>query len=178
MLRSFGATHRLDYVALRYFNVYGPRMDADGSPYAKVLMEWMERIAAGLPPVIHGDGLQTADLVYVDDVAAANVLAACVEEPSSRVLNVASGRETSLLSLAHTLLRCMGSDLGVQHSPAGVAKGAVRQLADVSRALETVGFRARIPLQEGLRRLVEWWRAEAATGPAPAPSLLGASRWR
>lgn len=177
MLRSFRATHGLDYVVLRYFSVYGPRTAREGV-CSEVLIEWMERIVAGLPPVINGDGLQTLDFVYVDDVAAANIQAACAEDPATRVLNVASGVETSLLTLAHTLLRAMGSPLGVEHSPARAAVGAERQRADVSRARDTIGFHARIPLQEGLRRLVEWWRAEVAEKEAETPSLVGASRWR
>ena len=177
MLRSYRATHGLDYVVLRYFTVYGPRMVAD-SVFSEVLIGWMERIAADLPPLIHGDGLQTLDFVYVDDVAAANIHAACVDDPATRVLNVASGVETSLLSLGHTLIRAMGSQLGVEHSPARAAVGAERQRGDASRALDAIGFHARIPLQEGLRRLVEWWRAEGAGQAVDPPSLVGASRWR
>ena len=98
LLRSFHEMYGLDYVALRYFNVYGPRMDVHGV-YTEVLIRWMERIAAGTPPLILGDGSQTMDFVYVDDVARANVLAA---EPdvTDEVFNVASGIETSLLELA------------------------------------------------------------------------------
>ena len=75
MLRSFHAMHGLDYVALRYFNVYGPRMDIHGL-YTEVLIRWMERIEAGQPPLILGDGTQTMDFVYVADIARANLLAA------------------------------------------------------------------------------------------------------
>ena len=75
LLRSFRAMNGLDYVALRYFNVYGPRMDVHGV-YTEVLVRWMERIAAGTPPLINGDGLQTMDFVYIEDIARANLLAA------------------------------------------------------------------------------------------------------
>ena len=75
MLRSFRAMYGLDYVALRYFNVYGPRMDVHGL-YTEVLVRWMERIADGQPPLIFGDGRQTMDFVFTADIARANVLAA------------------------------------------------------------------------------------------------------
>ena len=95
LLRSFHAMSGLDYVALRYFNVYGPRMDIHGV-YTEVLVRWMERIAAGKPPLIFGDGSQTMDFVYVEDIARANVLAADADV-DDEVFNVASGVETSLL---------------------------------------------------------------------------------
>ena len=91
---SFRAMYGLDYVALRYFNVYGPRMDIHGL-YTEVLIRWMERIAAGLPPLIFGDGLQTMDFVYTTDIARANLLAAS-SDVNEGVYNVASGVETTL----------------------------------------------------------------------------------
>ncbi len=96
MLRSFRAMTGLDYVALRYFNVYGPRMDIHGL-YTEVLIRWMERITAGLPPLIFGDGAQTMDFVYTVDIARANLLAA-VAPVNEGVYNIASGVETSLSS--------------------------------------------------------------------------------
>ena len=102
LLRSFHAMYGLDYVALRYFNVYGPRMDIHGV-YTEVLVRWMERIAAGLPPLILGDGSQTMDFIYIEDIARANVLAAS-PDVTDEVFNVASGVETSLLELAQKLL--------------------------------------------------------------------------
>ncbi len=102
LLRSFRSMYGLDYVALRYFNVYGPRMDIHGV-YTEVLVRWMERIAAGQPPLILGDGRQTMDFVHVDDVARANLLAAD-GDVSGEVFNVASGSETSLTELAQALL--------------------------------------------------------------------------
>jgi UDP-glucose 4-epimerase len=116
MARSFHAMTGLDYVMLRYFNVYGPRMDVHGL-YTEVLVRWMERIADGEPPLIFGDGLQTMDFVYTADVARANVLAAG-SDVSHGIYNIASGTETSLLDMARTLLRAMGSDLAVEHGPA------------------------------------------------------------
>src|SRR5262245_22171337 len=112
LLAAFREMYGLDYVALRYFNVYGPRMDTHGA-YTEVLVRWMERIAAGQPPVIFGDGTQTMDFVYVEDVAEANVLAARAATPDG-VFNIGSGVETSLTELARLLLAAMGSDLPVE----------------------------------------------------------------
>src|SRR6201995_2975615 len=111
LLRSFHAMNDLDYIALRYFNVYGPRMDVHGL-YTEVLVRWMQCISEGVPPVIYGDGSQTMDFVYVEDIARANILAATADV-TDEVFNVASGVETSLLELAQALLDVMGSDLEV-----------------------------------------------------------------
>jgi UDP-glucose 4-epimerase len=172
MLRSFHAMYGLDYVALRYFNVYGPRMDIHGL-YTEVLIRWMERIEAGQPPLILGDGTQTMDFVHVRDIARANLLAAC-SELTDEVFNVAGGTETSLRELADELLAAMGADpaLVPEHGPARAVNGVTRRLADTSRAARRIGFRAEIGLRDGLRDLVDWWRAEraadAATGAAGA----------
>jgi UDP-glucose 4-epimerase len=160
LLRAFNDMHGLPYVALRYFNVYGPRMDVHGK-YTEVLVRWMERIAAGRPPLVLGDGRQTMDFVYVDDVARANVLAV-QSEVSDDVFNVASGRETSLNELAAALLAVMGSDLAPEYGPERAVNPVPRRLADVSKAERTLGFRAEVALDDGLARLVEWWRAAAA----------------
>ncbi|MDQ0799166.1 NAD-dependent epimerase/dehydratase family protein [Arthrobacter sp. SLBN-112] len=155
MARSFRAMTGLDYVMLRYFNVYGPRMDVHGL-YTEVLVRWMERIMDGQPPLIFGDGLQTMDFIYTADVARANVLAA-VSGIAEGTYNVASGTETSLLEMARTLLRVMGSDLSVEHGPARQVNSVVRRLADTSAAARDLGFKAEVELDEGLRQLVRWW---------------------
>ncbi|MFC4784698.1 NAD-dependent epimerase/dehydratase family protein [Nocardioides sp. MAHUQ-72] len=160
MLRSFRAMHGLDHVLLRYFNVYGPRMDVHGL-YTEVLVRWMERIDDGLPPLIFGDGSQTMDFVHARDVARANLLAAGSDVVEG-VYNVASGTETSLLELAEALLRVMGSDLHVEHGPERAVNGVVRRLADTSAASRDLGFVAEVGLEEGLRELVEWWRPQRA----------------
>ena len=167
MLRSFRAMNGLDYVALRYFNVYGPRMDVHGV-YTEVLVRWMERIADGKPPLIFGDGRQTMDFVVASDVARANLLAAA-SDVREGVYNVASGVETSLLELAEALLAAMDSDLPVEHGPDRAVNGVTRRLADTSAAERDLGFVAKVPLEEGLRALVEWWRPlreEIAAGRA------------
>lgn len=171
LVRSFRAMQGLDYVLLRYFNVYGPRMDVHGL-YTEVLVRWMERIADGKPPLIFGDGQQTMDFVCVPDIARANVLAAASDVVEG-TYNIASGTETSLLELAEALLRAMDSDLGVEHGPERAVNGVVRRLADTKAAERDLGFTARIGLEEGLRMLVEWWRPlrdEIAAGRSVAAS--------
>ena len=141
---------------LRYFNVYGPRMDVHGL-YTEVLVRWMERIADGQPPLIFGDGQQTMDFVFTTDIARANVLAA-TSDITEGVYNIASGTETSLLHLAETLLAVMGSDLSVEHGPERAVNGVTRRLADTSSALRDLGFKSEVDLEQGLRELVTWWR--------------------
>lgn len=160
LLRSFNEMYGLDYVALRYFNVYGPRMDAFGV-YTEVLIRWMERISAGLPPIIMGDGNQTMDFVNARDIARANMLAA--KSPvTDEVFNIASGTETSLSDLAQMLLKVMGSSLLPTYQPARKVNAVPRRLADVSKAEKELGFRAEIGLEEGLSELLEWWQAALA----------------
>ena len=162
LFRSYRTTHGLRSIALRYFNVYGPRMNVRG-PHTEVLVRWIERIERGEPPLIDGDGEQVVDFVYVEDVARANVLAACTPAEDA-TFNVGTGVPHSLREVATTLLRVMGSDLTVVHGPARAVNAARRRVADPTRAAEGLGFRAEVTLEKGLRRLVAWWRAER---PAP-----------
>lgn len=156
LLRSFHEMYGLDYVALRYFNVYGPRMDIYGA-YTEVLIRWMERIAAGQAPLILGDGTQTMDFVYIEDIAHANLLAA-KSSVSDEVFNVASGVETSLNDLAASLLRVMASNLKPEYGPGRKVNPVPRRLAETGHAKQKIGFEAQVGLEEGLRRLVTWWR--------------------
>lgn len=158
MLRSFHEMAGLDYVALRYFNVYGPRMDVHGA-YTEVLIRWMERIAAGKRPLIFGDGAQTMDFVYVKDIARANIAAARYAG-SDEVFNVASGRETSLRELAQMLLDVMGSDLDIEYGPERKVNPVPRRLADTSKAAKMLQFTAEVSLKQGLQELVGWWRQQ------------------
>jgi UDP-glucose 4-epimerase len=158
LLRSYHAMTGLDYVALRYFNVYGERMDIHGV-YTEVLVRWMERISAGQAPIILGDGKQTMDFVFIADIARANVLAAA-SDVTNETFNIASSVETSLGELAQMLLKVMGSDLDVEYGPPRAVNGVTRRLADVTKAREQLGWVPEIDLEEGLRRLVAWWRAE------------------
>ncbi|WP_211240773.1 NAD-dependent epimerase/dehydratase family protein [Hamadaea tsunoensis] len=165
MLRSFKAMKGLDYVALRYFNVYGPRMDVFGL-YTEVLIRWMERIESGQPPLILGDGLATMDFVHVADIARANILAA-EADVTDDVFNIASGTETSLRELAAALSAVMKSDLEPEFGPARSVNGVTRRLAEIENTASRIGFRNEITMEEGLRGLVEWWRAERIAGDDP-----------
>lgn len=157
LLRSYHAMYGLPYVALRYFNVYGPRMDTHGK-YTEVLVRWIDRIAQGQPPLILGDGHQTMDFVYIDDVAKANVLA-LQSDCDDDVINVASGRETSLRELAAALLKVMGAThLVPEYGPERSVNPVLRRLASTRKAQSLLGFRAEVGLEEGLDRLVRWWQ--------------------
>jgi UDP-glucose 4-epimerase len=159
LLRTFNDMHGLDYVAFRYFNVYGDRMDIHGR-YTEVLIRWMERLEAGLPPIIFGDGQQTMDFVHVRDVARANILGAKAKA-SDHVFNVAIGKETSLAQLAATLASVMGHrGLTPEFAPERSVNPVPRRLASTTKAERLLGFRAAVPLEQGLHDLVEWWRAE------------------
>ena len=170
LLRSFHAMHQLDYVALRYFNVYGPRMDIHGV-YTEVLVRWMERIDAGEPPLILGDGSQTMDFVYIEDVARANLLAASTPH-ADEVYNIASGQETSLLELAQLLIDVMGSDVQIEHGPERTVNKVPRRLADTTHAETILGFETTTSLQHGLEKLVDWWHTHRHTTPPSRAAML------
>jgi UDP-glucose 4-epimerase len=155
LLRSYHSMSGLPYVALRYFNVYGPRMDLHGK-YTEVLIRWMQRIDAGLPPIILGDGRQTMDFIYIDDVARSNLLALS-SDVRDDVFNVASGTETSLNDLAVALLHVMQADMKPEYGPERSINPVSRRLADTSKAECMLGFKAQTSLEEGLTRLVDWW---------------------
>ncbi|MBW4619769.1 MAG: NAD-dependent epimerase/dehydratase family protein [Cyanosarcina radialis HA8281-LM2] len=155
LLRSFYEMYGLDYVGLRYFNVYGPRMDIYGV-YTEVLIRWMDRIIAGQAPLIFGDGKQTMDFVYIEDIARSNILAAKANV-TDEVFNIASGVETSLNELAYSLAKVMGSDLQPEYKEERKVNPVQRRLSDVKKAKELLGFEAEVSLEEGLRRLVKWW---------------------
>jgi UDP-glucose 4-epimerase len=161
LLRSFHEMYGLNYVALRYFNVYGPRMDAFGV-YTEVMIRWMERLAKGQPCLIFGDGAQTMDFIFVTDIARANLRAAN-SSITDDVLNIASGTETSLTELAAALGRVMGVNLPPQYGPARQATSVWRRVADVKKAERQIGFRTEVSLEEGLRQLVQWWARETKT---------------
>jgi len=155
LLRSFNEMYGLPYVALRYFNVYGPRMDVFGA-YTEVFIRWMQAIASGRPPIIFGDGTQTMDFVHVADIARANVLAAAAPV-SDKVFNIGSGTETSLNELADALLTVMNSPLRPEHAAERKVNPVPRRLADIAEARRVIGYEPSISLEDGLRRLVMWW---------------------
>ncbi len=158
LLRSFNDMYGLNYLALRYFNVYGPRMDVFGA-YSEVLIRWMEAIASGQPPTIFGDGSDTMDFVHVRDIARANLLAAG-SDSTDAVFNIGTGVETSLNQLADQLLAVMGSTLKPRYAPARKVNPVARRLASVTAARDRLGFRAEVTLDDGLRSLVAWWQSQ------------------
>ncbi len=156
--RHFCDMSGLPSVGLRYFNVYGPRMDVTGA-YTEVFIRWLDCIDRGIRPQIHGDGSASMDFIYVSDIARANLLAMTSPHVDS-VYNVASGRETSLLELWHALQAVTGANhLAPEFHPPRKVNPVPRRLADTTRARDELGFVAEIPLQEGLRRLAEWRKA-------------------
>jgi UDP-glucose 4-epimerase len=158
VLRSFNDMYDLPYVALRYFNAYGPRMDIYGV-YTEVMIRWMERIEQGLPPLIFGDGEQSMDFIYVVDIARANLLA-LKSDASDLVLNVASGTQTTLNELSAKLCAIMGCpELEAEHHEERKVNPVRRRLGSTALASERIGFNSSITLDDGLAELVAWWRA-------------------
>jgi len=159
LLRSFNEMYGLPYVAMRYFNAYGPRMDIHGR-YTEVLIRWMERIHHGEPPVIFGDGKQTMDFVYVNDIARANIRGAeC--DVDDVVFNIGSQSETSLEQLAVLLARVMGrDDLEPIFQEERKVNPVPRRLADITAARELLGWEPQISLEQGLSDLFNWWVRE------------------
>jgi UDP-glucose 4-epimerase len=166
LLRSFHDMYGVDYITLRYYNVYGPRMDVTGT-YTEVIIRWMERLAQRQPCVVNGDGTQTMDLIYVEDIARANLLAA-MSPVTDETFNIASGVETSLNTLAATIGRIMGSNLPPEYAPQRKNIAVTRRCADPSKAERILGFRAQVDLEEGLSRLVSWWERQRALEAAIA----------
>jgi UDP-glucose 4-epimerase len=154
MLRAFYETSGLNYIAFRPFNVYGPRMDITGV-YTEVLIRWLDAIEAGRPPLIFGDGVQSMDFVYVEDVARANLLAA-ESDVNDDVFNIGTGVQTSLNELCETVLRITGSSLRPEHREARAVANVQRRQAATEKAEAMFGFKALVALPEGLRALVEW----------------------
>jgi UDP-glucose 4-epimerase len=157
MLRALHNTSGLPYVALRPFNIYGPRMDMTGV-YTEVLIRWLDAIESNTPPLIFGDGSQSMDFVYVEDVACANIMAA-QSDISDDVFNVGSGTQTSLYELCMLLLKLTGSSLVPEYRPARSVGNVQRRCAEVDKAERLLGFRSTVPLDQGLRELINWRHA-------------------
>ncbi|WP_202925569.1 NAD-dependent epimerase/dehydratase family protein [Edaphobacter sp. 12200R-103] len=154
MLRSYYEMFRLPYVAFRYFNIYGPRMDLDGV-YTEVLVRWMDAIEAGQPPKIFGDGKQSMDFVYVEDVARANI-AGLLSDATDEAFNVGTGVETSLNQLCHLLLKVSESNLKPEFHEARKVNNVRARRATTDKAERMLGFKAGIDLETGLKLLLEW----------------------
>ena len=161
MLRAFYEMYGLNYVGLRYFNVYGPRQDHRGA-YVSVFMRFLDRIEKGEPPVLFGDGSQTMDFIYVEDVARSNLLALKAEATDANY-NIASGTETSLNELAKLILQLTGSSLQPIYKK-DANPGVQKRKAGVERAKTDLGFEAAIPIEEGLNQLIAWRMKTRAPG--------------
>jgi nucleoside-diphosphate-sugar epimerase len=156
--QMFTRLYGLETVSIRYFNVFGPRQDP-GSPYSGVISLFAAAVLAGRRPVIHGDGGQTRDFTYVDNVVD-GVLRACdAAGASGEVINVATGGRVSLLELLAAMNRLVGRRVEAEHGPP--REGDVRDSqADISKAAALLGYRPVVEFEEGLRRTLEWARTE------------------
>lgn len=152
-LRAVYEQHRLDYVGLRYMNVYGPRMDDRGA-YVSVIIKVLDRIDQGLRPLVFGDGSQAYDFVHVGDVARANVLA-LKSGATDEFINVGIGVKTTIKSLVAMLLEMTGSSLEPEYRP-DEAMFVTHRVGSTEKAERLLGFRAATPLDEGLRSVLEW----------------------
>ena len=162
--RAFARLHDLPVVSLRYFNVYGPRMDIK-SRFVEVMVRWLNAIDEGKPLTLFGDGSASADFVYVGDVARANVLA-CESAANDAIVNVCTGVETRMRDLASLLLELTGSRVGMEFKPQPPGQLPQRRYGDPTRASGLLGFRAGTELREGVRRLIEWRKGALAKQPA------------
>jgi len=154
MLRAYYTMYGLPYVAFRYFNAYGPRMDIVGV-YTEVLIRWLDAIEANQPPLIFGDGTQSMDFVFVGDVARANVLAA-QSDVTDEVFNVGTGTQTSLSELCDLLLKLTDSSLRPERREARQVANVQARRAGVEKAAKLLDFRANVFLREGLQELIRW----------------------
>lgn len=160
--QAFTATYGFETVAIRYFNVFGPRQDPD-SPYSAVIPRFITALLAGQPPVIYGDGHQARDFTYVKNVVHGNLLAADASGAAGRVFNVANGRSTSLLELVDLLNEMLGTDVAPKHDPPRA--GDIREsLADISQARAVLNYEPQIRFEDGLRRSIDYYRQLVVNG--------------
>jgi UDP-glucose 4-epimerase len=160
--RAFFATYGMETVCLRYFNVFGPRQDPE-SPYAAVIPRFVSAIVRGASPVVYGDGHQSRDFVYVEDVVRANLLAMSASGVAGRVFNIATGRAVSLLELLQVLEDIFGFPVRPRFDPP--RPGDIRQsMADITQAEQVLGYRPQVSLAEGLRRAIGYYRQLAGAG--------------
>jgi UDP-glucose 4-epimerase len=161
--RSIYEQHGLNYLGLRYMNIYGPRMDYKGT-YVSVIMKVLDRIDQGEPPLIFGDGAQAYDFVHVEDVARANLLA-IESSATDGFLNIGMGVKTTINELVELLLRLSGSSIRPEYRPQE-QMFVTHRVGSVAKAEQLLGFRATISLEEGLRSVVEWRHEDQAVSPA------------
>lgn len=159
--RAFNATYGLATVALRYFNVFGPRQDPK-SEYSAVIPRFITAILSGQQPVVYGDGLQSRDFTFVANVVHANLLAAEAPGVAGRVLNVANGTQFSLLTLLAAINKLLATNVQPRHDPPRV--GDVREsLADITQARQLLGYEQQVDFEEGLRRSIDYYRSLVPT---------------
>jgi UDP-glucose 4-epimerase len=153
MLRAVYEQHKLPYIGMRYMNIYGPRMDYEGT-YVSVIMKVLDKIFAGERPVVFGDGTQVYDFIHVADVARANTLgmkADCADEH----FNIGMGLGTTINELVHILLELTGSSLEIDYRPQAQSF-VTHRIGSTEKADQLLGFRATVPLREGLQSVLEW----------------------
>jgi UDP-glucose 4-epimerase len=160
--RAFAHLNGTPVSALRYFNVYGPRMDVR-SRFVEVMIRWLNLIDEGKPLTLFGDGSSSVDFVYVGDVARANLLA-CESTGPAVIVNVCSGVETTMRDLAALLLRLTGSSVGMEFKPQPEGALPARRVGDPTRARELLGFEAKTSLEDGVKRLIEWRKEVMSNG--------------
>ncbi len=156
LLRSFFQTHGLNYLALRFFNVYGPRMSISGD-YMEVIPKWMEMIENGKSPQIFGDGSDALDFIYIDDLVDGLILAH-ESDSTDLTLNFGTGRSTTLLNLLETLLKVMKSNVEPEFMPARTVGKTKRKVADISKAKQVLEFNPSTSLEDGLTKFYTWWK--------------------
>ena len=155
--QTFTRAYGLETVCLRYFNVFGPRQDPN-SPYAAVIPIWLRRMSEGLPPQIYGDGKQSRDFTFIDNVVQANLSAASAPKASGLAFNVAAGERVVLLDMARELMRRYGYEGEPEHT-APREGDITHSWADVNRAKELLGYDPKVDWQTGLDRTIAWFRA-------------------
>jgi UDP-glucose 4-epimerase len=160
MLRAFHHRYGLNYVGLRYMNVYGPRQDYQGA-YIAVIMKMLDAIERGEGPTVLGDGSEAFDFVAVQDCAAANVRA-MTASAADRFYNVGTGTRTSLKELAELLIELTGCDQTISYAPRSHATLVRNRIGSTARAHADLGFRAVVDLRDGLERLIAWRAAHKA----------------
>ncbi|HWP84915.1 MAG TPA: SDR family oxidoreductase [Terriglobia bacterium] len=156
----FTRVYGLETVSLRYFNVFGPRQDP-GSPYSGVLSRFITALLRGEKPTVYGDGEQSRDFTYVDNVVEANLLACAAPGAAGKVFNIGTGRRETLNQVLATLGRIFGRPVEAVYAPPR-SGDIVHSLADIRKAQEELGYEPRVGFEEGLRRTVEWYREDHA----------------
>jgi len=152
--QKFWDEHGLKTVCLRYFNVFGPRQTP--GQYAGVISRFFDRLKDKLPPIVYGDGKQTRDFVYIDDVVEATILALSCEKAAGRLLNIGTGTATSVNELCRTFMKLMHRS-GVEPKYVAPRAGDIRHSqADITKAKKILGYKPRISLKQGLKKFIEW----------------------